>query len=79
VSIVRINANKFVRDVECVVDDDSLMVKYGLGSYQLQRVFKQLIDMDLLSQDQIEVRAQLSESRITRAFLAVHSESREIR
>lgn len=78
-SIVRINANKFVRDVECVVDDDSLMVKYGLGSYQLQRVFKQLIDMDLLSQDQIEVRAQLSESRITRAFLAVHSESREIR
>jgi hypothetical protein len=76
---LRINAKEFVRDVESVLDDDSLMVKYGLGPYQLQRVLEQLIDMNLLSQHQIEMRAQLSESRIARAFLAVHSEARKIR
>lgn len=75
---LRINANEFVRDVEAIVDDAGLMVKYGLGPYQIQRVFKQLMDMNLLSRDLIEVRATLLESRITRAFLAVHRESREI-
>ncbi len=75
---LRIKAKEFVQDVKSVMDDNSLMIKYGLSPDQLQRVFKQLIDMDLLSQDQIEVRAQLSESRITRAFLDVQSESKEI-
>jgi hypothetical protein len=74
-----IKAKEFVRDVKSVMDDNSLMVKYRLSPDQLQRVFKQLIDMDLLSRDQIEVRAQLTESRITKAFLAVHNESKEIR
>jgi hypothetical protein len=78
-STLSIKAKEFVRDVKSAMDDDGLMIKYGLTSEQLQRVFKQFIDMDLLSQDQINVRAQLSESRITRAFLEVHKDSKEIR
>ncbi len=78
-SALRIQAREFVRDVKSAMDDDGLMTKYGLSPEQLQRVFKQFIDMDLLSQDQITVRAQLSESTITRAFLDVQKDSKEIR
>jgi hypothetical protein len=78
-STLRIKAKEFVRDVKSAMDDDGLMIKYGLTPEQLHSVFKQLIDMDLLSQDQITVRAQLSESKITRAFLDVQKTSEEIR
>ena len=78
-STLSIKAKEFVRDVKDLMDDSGLMAKYGLSADQLQRVFKQMIDMDLLSQDQIRVRAQLSDSRITQAFLDVHNESEEIR
>jgi hypothetical protein len=77
-STLRIKAKEFVRDVKSAMDDDGLMVKYGLTPDQLQRVFSQLVDMELLTEEQIAVRAQLSESRITRAFLEVHKESEQI-
>ncbi len=49
-SALRIQAREFVRDVKSAMDDDGLMMKYGLSPEQLQRVFKQFIDMDLLPQ-----------------------------
>ncbi len=78
-STLRIKAKEFVRDVKSAMDDDGLMVKYSLTPGQLQRVFSQLVDMELLTEEQINVRAQLSESRITRAFLEAHKESEQIR
>jgi hypothetical protein len=76
---LRIKAQEFVRDVKSAMDDDGLMVKYGLTPDQLQRVFSQLVDMELLTEEQINVRAQLSESRISRAFLEVRKDSEQIR
>ncbi|MBM3298691.1 MAG: hypothetical protein FJY85_01905 [Deltaproteobacteria bacterium] len=77
-STLRIKAKEFVRDVKSAMDDYGLMLKYGLTPEQLQAVFRQLIDMDLLSQDQIDVRSQLSETCITRAFLEVHKHSEQL-
>lgn len=77
-STLHIKAKEFVQDVKSAMDDHGLMLKYGLTPDQLQRVFSQLIDMDLLSEKQINVRAQLSESQITRAFLEVHQNSEKI-
>lgn len=77
-STLSIKAKEFVEDVRSAMDDEGLIAKYGLTPEQLHRVFKQFMDMDLLSQDQISVRAQLSESAITRAFLDVQRDSREI-
>lgn len=77
-STLRIKAKEFVRDVKSAMDDSGLMTKYGLTSEQLQRMFSQLIDMDLLSEEQINVRAQLSESQISRAFLEVREHTEQI-
>jgi hypothetical protein len=71
-STLRIKAQEFVRDVKSAMDDDGLMVKYGLTPDQLQRVFSQLVDMELLTEEQINVRAQWSESRTTRAVTLSH-------
>ena len=75
---IRIKAREFALDVRSAMDDNGLMAKYGLSPDQLQRIFEQLIDMDLLSEEQIKVRAELSESRITRAFLAYEQDRAQI-
>jgi len=66
---IRIKAREFAKDVRSAMDDDSLMAKYGLNPDQLQRIFEQMVDMNLLSEEHIKVRALLSESLISRAFL----------
>ena len=66
---IRIKARQFAKDVRSSMDDASLMAKYGLSPDQLQRIFEQMVDMNLLSQENIKVRALLSESQIARAFL----------
>jgi hypothetical protein len=77
-SALRIGAEQFVRDIKSAMDDDSLMAKYRLNSDQLQRIFRQLLDMELVSEEQIKIRAQLSDSQITRAFMEIHGEMREL-
>jgi len=66
---IRIKAREFAKDVKSSMDDNSLMAKYRLNPDQLQRIFEQMVDMDLLSEEHIKVRAMLSESQIARAFL----------
>ncbi len=72
---IRIKAREFAKDVRSAMDDNSLLAKYRLNPDQLQRIFEQMVDMDLLSEEHIKVRALLSESQIARAFLE-HGEDR---
>ncbi len=64
-----IKAKAFLKDIASAMDDNDLMSRYGLTPEQLHRVFRQLIEMNLLSEHQLEVRTQLSESQVTRAFV----------
>ncbi len=65
----RIVAREFVEDLRHGLDDTELKQKYGLSDVGLGRVFDKLIDADLISLDELWERSQLSDSRITRAFV----------
>jgi hypothetical protein len=73
-----IEASEFVRDFKSRMDDDSLMGKYGLSSEQLQRIFRELSQYGLLTDKEIDSRATLTESQITRAFVESEREKQEI-
>lgn len=64
-----IKAKAFLQDIASAMDDNGLMIKHGLTPDQLHRVFRQLIDMNLLSEHQLEVRSRLSDSQVTKAFV----------
>jgi hypothetical protein len=75
---IRVKAKEFVKDMESAMDDSSLMAKYGLTSVQLQRVFKQLVDMGLMSEGRLRLRAELTDTQITRAFVDAQEDEVEI-
>lgn len=75
---VRIKAKEFVRDIQSAMDDETLMAKYRISSDQLQRIFEQLIDMELVSEKDLRVRALISETQITRAFIEAQVDMRTI-
>ncbi len=71
---VRIDAGEFVRDLQSSMDDGCLMAKHFLTPGQLQRLFRQLIDMDLISEKDLAIRSNVSASQITRAFVESQKE-----
>ena len=75
---VQIKAREFLRDIEMQMDDSTLMVKYGLSPQQLQRLFQQLISMNLISEGQLKVRSEVSDSQITRAFVEAQRDIEEM-
>lgn len=64
-----IKARSFLKDIASAMDDNGLMTKYGLTPDQLHRVFRQLIEMNLLTEDKLEARSRLSDSQVTKAFV----------
>ena len=64
-----IKAKAFLKDIASAMDDNGLMTKYKLAPDQLHRVFRQLIEMNLLSEHQLEERTRLSDSQVTKAFV----------
>lgn len=75
---IRIKAKEFVTDIQSAMDDASMMAKYGLSSEQLQRIFDQLIQMGLISENDLRVRASISETQITRAFVEAQVDVRTL-
>lgn len=73
-STTSIKAKAFLKDIASAMDDNDLMIKYGLTPDQLHRVFRQLIEMNLLTEHQLEVRSRLSESQVTKAFVDSRSD-----
>ena len=71
---VQIDAGEFVRDLQSSMDDGCLMAKHFLTPGQLHRLFRQLIDMDLISERDLAVRSNVSASQITRAFVESQKE-----
>ena len=71
---VRIDASEFVRDIQSSMDDCCLMAKHFLTPRQLQQLFRQLMDMGLISECDLALRSDVSESQITRAFVESQKE-----
>lgn len=75
---VRIDAGEFVRDVRSNMDDGCLMAKHFLTPRQLHQLFRQMIDMELISEKDLAIRSDVSDSQITRAFVESQKEVDEI-
>ena len=55
--------------MESVLDDSGLMEKHHLDERLLQRVFRQLIESQLITSEFLHTRGLMSDTQITRAFL----------
>ncbi len=65
-----INAKAVTRDVQAGMGDTLLMDKYQLSAKQLERVLRKLLEADLISHLQLYEGTSLSDTQITRAFVA---------
>ncbi len=74
----RIIAKEFVRDLRLGLDDGALMQKYRVSEVGLGRVLDKLIEADLLTVDELWSRSQLSDTRVTRAFVEAQEAIDEI-
>ncbi len=75
---LKIPAEEFVKDVKADMDDSSLMSKYGLNPDLLQMVFRQLIDMELISHELLAGRTKLSDSQITGALVETRAREEKL-
>lgn len=68
-----IKAQEVVADIRRGLADSDLMEKYELSPEEFHSLLAYLVDTDLMSQDELGDRRQLTESQIIRLFV----ESRE--
>lgn len=68
-----IKAEDVVKDILSGMTDHDLMQRYGVSPEELDSLLRHLVDSDLMTQQQLEEREQLSHSQIIKAFV----ESRE--
>lgn len=64
-----IKAKDFIKDLRSGVDDNALMLTYGLSHEGLQNVFEKLVEADFITVLELHERARLSETQVTRAFV----------
>jgi hypothetical protein len=65
----KIVARELVADIRSGLDDDTLMRKYELSAQNLDRLFRKLVEVDFISVIELQERARLSDSQVTRAFV----------
>jgi len=65
---IRIDAKKFLTDIHSGMDDEALMIRYGLQPRQLQNAFRQLINAGLATPLELSKRLSITKSQVTDAF-----------
>jgi hypothetical protein len=64
-----IKSKELLIDLNSGMTDFDLMKKYRVDPPTLDRLLRHMIDANLLTQEQLEQRAQLSDSQVTQAFV----------
>ena len=70
-----IKAKEFLGDVRSGMADTDLIEKYRLTFGEFDRLLRYLLDIGLISQEQLEESQQLSKSQIIRAFVESNEDS----
>ena len=68
----------FARDFRLGMGDQALMAKYHLNEEQLERVFGELWRRDLISDNEIEDRLDVTDSHVTLSFSSAKEDTREL-
>jgi hypothetical protein len=66
-----IDAKKFLTDIRCGMDDEALMIRYGIQPRQLQNAFRQIINAGLASPLELSKRLSITKSQVREAFVEV--------
>jgi len=65
---IRISAKEFLTDIHSGMDDEALMIRYGLLPRQLQSAFRQIINAGLATPMELSKRLSITKSQVTDAF-----------
>jgi hypothetical protein len=68
---IRISAKEFLTDIHSGMDDEALMIKYGLLPRQLQSAFRQIINAGLATPMELSKRLSITKSQVREAFVEV--------
>jgi hypothetical protein len=66
-----IDAKKFISDIRSGMDDEGLMIRYGLQPRQLQKAFRQIINAGLVTPLELSKRLSITKSQVREAFVEV--------
>jgi hypothetical protein len=66
-----IDAKKFLSDIRSGMDDEGLMIRYGLQTRQLQKAFRQVINAGLVTPLELSKRLSITKSQVREAFVEV--------
>jgi hypothetical protein len=75
---IQINAGQFLADLRSGLDDEALMIKYGLLPRQLQSVFRKMIKAGLITALEISNRLKITKSQVTEAFVEMGKAIKEL-
>jgi hypothetical protein len=65
---IRISAKQFLADIRSGMDEEALMIRYGLLPRQLQSAFRQIINAGLATPLELSKRLSITKSQVTDAF-----------
>jgi len=75
---IEINATQFLTDLRSGLDDEALMIKYGLLPRQLQRAFRKMIKAGHITALEISGRLEITKSQVTKAFVEMGKAIKEL-
>ncbi len=68
---IQISAKEFLSDIRSGMDDEALMIRYGLLPRQLQSAFRQIINAGLATPLELSKRLSITKSQVREAFVEV--------
>jgi uncharacterized protein (DUF433 family) len=74
----RINVNDFVGDILTGMSDIELLAKYALNPNQLQFVFQRLLDLGYVTVAELQDRANITDTSLTKSFIEVYQSLKEL-
>jgi hypothetical protein len=68
---IKVSAKEFLIDIRSGMDEEALMIRYGLEPRQLQSAFRQIINAGLATPMELSKRLSITKSQVREAFVEV--------
>ena len=75
---IKISAKEFLIDIRSGMDEEALMIRYGLEPRQLQSAFRQIINAGLATPMELSKRLSITKSQVREAFVEVGKAIKEL-
>ena len=75
---IKVSAKEFLIDIRSGMDEEALMIRYGLLPRQLQSAFRQIINAGLATPMELSKRLSITKSQVREAFVEVGKAIKEL-